>query len=262
MKSNRIIWGLVSLVVLTTFAISLGTMRGHSQQDNSKKQDNKRQEDLKKYPIADYDAPESENAIEQNKRKLKNKRYDKRTGLVSDELPVAEDEEVLFTTHFDSTAGLPVNESELVVIGEVLDAKAYVSTNKKVVYSEFAIRVNEVLKNNSSNIAQNSLISVDREGGAVRYKNGKKRLSIIGGYAMPRIGGRYVLFLKNLEKSPNYEIITGYELKLDGIANRHGDEQFRIYREMSETAFIKEVRKAIAQSLHTVPDKEKQYNEK
>lgn len=40
MKRNRIIWGIVSLVVLTTIAISFGTMRSHSQQDTSKTQGN------------------------------------------------------------------------------------------------------------------------------------------------------------------------------------------------------------------------------
>lgn len=41
MKSNRIIWGIVSLVVLTTIAISFGTMSSHSQQDTSKAQGNR-----------------------------------------------------------------------------------------------------------------------------------------------------------------------------------------------------------------------------
>jgi hypothetical protein len=72
---------------------------------------------------------------------------------------------------------------------------------------------------------------------------------------MPRIGRRYVLFLKNPEKSPNYEIITGYELKADGIANLNGDEQFRVYREMGEEAFMKAVREAISQSSQIIPKK-------
>jgi hypothetical protein len=237
-------------------------MSGHSQQDDSKKQNDKRQEDIKKYPVADYDVPESENAIEQNKRKLKNKRYDNRPGIVGDELPVVEVEEMMLTIHLDFTSGLPASESELVVIGEVLDAKAFLSNNKKVVYSEFTVRISEVLKNNSSNLTQNSLINVDREGGFVQYKNGKKRLSKIAPYGMPHIGRRYVLFLKNPEKSPNYEIVTGYELKLDGIANLDGSEQFSVYRGMNELSFIKEVRKAIAHSLQAVPEKEKQDNKK
>jgi hypothetical protein len=73
---------------------------------------------------------------------------------------------------------------------------------------------------------------------------------------MARIGRRYVLFLKNPEKSPNYEIITAYELKADGgIDNLNGDEQFRVYRGMDETAFMKSVREAIAQSTRIVPEK-------
>lgn len=248
-------WGLVLLIVFAAGATSLGTMSSHSQQDSSKKQNNKRQEDLSKYPIADYDAPESENETRRRERKLKNKRYDNRSGLVSKELPVDEGEENNLFTHSESKAGLPA--SEIVVVGEVLDAQAYVSNNKQSVYSEFTFRVDDILKNNSTNITQGSLINVDREGGFVLYKNGKRRLHRIAGFGMPRVGRRHVLFLKNPEKSLNYEIITGYELSADGIVNLDGFPQFSAYRGMNETAFMKAVREAISQSSQAMPEKEK-----
>lgn len=208
------------------------------------------------FPTALYDAPEEADSEKKVKRKLKNKRYDNRGGLVSNELPIDDGGESVLFTHFDSIAGLPASESDIVVAGEVLDAQAYVSNNKKGVYSEFTIRIDEILKNNSTNITQGSSITVDREGGFVRYKNGKTRLHWIGGTGMPRVGRRYVLFLKNPENTPNYEIITGYELKSDGIANLDGSEQFRAYRGMDEAVFMKAVREAITQSPQTVPDKE------
>lgn len=44
---------------------------------------------------------------------------------------------------------MPAAKSDLVVIGEVTDAQAYVSEGKDWVYSEFTIRVDDVLKNTS-----------------------------------------------------------------------------------------------------------------
>ncbi|HEX8197570.1 MAG TPA: hypothetical protein VF571_15350 [Pyrinomonadaceae bacterium] len=257
MKIYQTISALVAMVVFATIAISFGTRSSNSHQDSSKKQNNKRQEDRSKYPIADYEAPESEHEIRRKERKLKNKRYDNRSSSVSKEPPVDDGEENSLFTHSESAVGLPASESEIVVVGKVLDAQAYISNNKQGVYSEFTFRVDEILKTNSTNITQNSLINVDREGGFVLYKNGKKRLHRIAGFGMPSVGRRYVLFLKNPEKSLNYEIITGYELSADGIANLDGFPQFSAYRGMNETAFMKAVREAISQSSQAMPEKEK-----
>lgn len=265
MQHNKKMWVLFFVVVIATLATSIisfqtqgqdkPNLTNQNQKDSSERERQKKEFDSQ-FPTAQYDAPEEIDPEKKAKRKLKNKRYDNRPGLVSDELPVVEDEEVLFITHFDSIAGLPASESEIVIIGEVLDAQAFVSNNKKGVYSEFTVRVDEILKNNSINVAKGSLISIDREGGFVEYKNGKRRLSKIGGYVMPRVGRQYVLFLKNPDESPNYEIITGYELKVDGVVNLNGSEQFRTYAGMDEAAFIKAVREVIAQSSQTAPEKE------
>lgn len=257
MQHNKKLWILVFLVVVATIVTSMKSLHTQGQdkqnltnQDkkDSSEQERQRKEFYSQFPTADYDAPDETESEKKAKRKLKNKRYDNLSSLVNNELPADEGEERMLVRHFDSIAGLPANESEIIVIGEVLDAKAFVSNNKKGVYSEFTVRADEILKNSSTSLTQGNLISVDREGGFVQYKNGKKRLYRIGGTEMPRVGRRYVLFLKNPEKSENYDVITGYELITDGIANLDGSEQFRAYRGMDESAFIKAVREAIVQS--------------
>lgn len=266
MKNNRRNWIVVVVVVVATIANVLGSLRSSNSQESleqtnqAQKTPPRKQQDRvefeSQFPIADYDPLEEFDSEKKTKRKFKSERYDKRPALVTDELPIDEGEESMLIAHFDSIAGLPAKESEIVIVGEVLDAQAYVSNNKKMVYSEFTIRIDEILKNNSKNITQGSSISVDREGGFVRYKNGKKRLYRIGGQLLPQVGRQYVLFLKNPEKSPNYEIITGYELKADGVVNLDGSPQFIAYRGMDETAFMKAVREAIAQSSQAIPKKE------
>jgi len=220
MKSNRIIWGLVTLIVLTTIAVSLGTMSSHSQQDTSKKQDNKQDnngsEDLSKYAIADYDAPEPDNAIEREKRILKNKRYDNQIFVVKN--PHPETDGVDLIDEIPRPPVIPTAESNLVIIGEIINVNAFLSNDKKGIYSEFAVRIGEILKEEGSNkVASGDSITVDRAGGFVRYPNGQKVLYSISQQDLPRVGSRYVLFLKTDKQSPNYEIVTGYELKEDKV---------------------------------------------
>jgi hypothetical protein len=259
MKSNRIIWFIVVVMVVATIVTRMGTLRSSSQQsspqitrtESTPPQQTQADADfMSQFPVADYDPPEEYDTEKKAKRELKNKRYDKRLlRLVTDELPFYDlEQDVIVIDDLGSIPAIPAGASEIVIVGEVLDAQAYVSNNKKGVYSEFTVRVSEVLKNNSSNITQGSSICIDREGGFVRYKNGKMRLYRIMGQGMPRVGRRYVLFLKNPEKSPNYEIIRAYELKADGIANLETSYQFKDYKDMKEPAFLEEVRKAVAQS--------------
>jgi hypothetical protein len=247
-------------MVVITIATGMGTGRSSSQQSSTQinrtestppQQKQTEADFMSQFPVADYDPAEEYDTEKKAKRELKNKRYDNRLRLVTDELPFDEvEQDVIVIDDFGSPAlpAIPAGESEIVIVGEVLDAQAYVSNNKKGVYSEFTVRVGEVLKNNSSNITQGSSICIDREGGFVRYKNGKKRLYRIMGQGMPRVGRRYVLFLKNPEKSPNYDIIRAYELKADGIASLESSNQFRTYKDMKEAAFLEEVRKAVVQS--------------
>ena len=151
----------------------------------------------------------------------------------------------LITEDLEFTPGLPINESDLVVIGEITDANAFLSNNKRNVYSEFSFRISEVLKKDDKGVSKGDSISVDREGGYVQYDNGKKRLYLIGGLGMPRVGRRYVLFLKNPEKTPNYGIVSGYELSADGTKNLNGSEVARVYAGMAEASFMKTLRGTI-----------------
>jgi len=73
---------------------------------------------------------------------------------------------------------------------------------------------------------------------------------------MPLVGRRYVLFLKNKEKTPNYEIVSGYELKADGVKNLNGSEKSRAYAGMDEMTFMKLLYKAIAEGVESRNKKE------
>lgn len=243
MKNNRIIWGLVSVVIITTVTISSVTLYSQSQQKSTP--DDERAKYKSQFPITDYDAPEPKNIGEPEKRKEKSKRYDNK--LFVRKYPHPKTSETSSTDEISIPPAVPVAESEIIIIGEVLNAQAHLSNDKSGIYSEFVIRVEEVIKNNNSHkIDLNSLITADRPGGIVRYENGQQVIYSIMEIRLPLIEGRYVFFLSNAERNLNYNILTGYELKDDTVYPLDKNSRFERFKGMSEINFIKIVREVLA----------------
>lgn len=212
----------------------------------------KRKEFKKQFPIARYDEPEEQDLEKRAKRQLVGKRYENAGGLVDSIHPIAEDEDrVLVTDVVLSVPAIPVKESELIVIGKVLDASAHLSKNKKNVYSEFTVQISEILKDTTGTIKKEGSITVDREGGFVEYINGLRRLHRIGGLLMPQVGGTHILFLRNPDKGPNYEIINGYELKDGGVINLTGSFESISYFGTHQTVLLSKVRKALSEAVQS-----------
>lgn len=245
-------WGFVALVVLVTIAISLGTMTSHSQKDTSKEQDNSSVKDLTKYPIVDYAASLPLNAIEREERILKNKRYDNQDWVKKNPHPNTSG--VGRIDEIPPPPIIPTSESDLIIIGEVINANAYLSNDLKGIYSEYDVCVKSVLKEDSSNkIESGDSIVMDRRGGCVRYPNGQKVYYLASGEDLPSVGSRYVLFLTADKQSPNYKILTGYEIKDSKIIPLDNSPPFRNLPETRELNFIKTIRDKIpsaSQSLN------------
>lgn len=110
--------------------------------------------------------------------------------------------------------GLPVEHSPVIVIGDVLQSEAHLSEDKTGVYSEFTIRLVEVIKASSS-LAASEMI-VERLGGYVHYPDGRKLLYRVGLGGMPRVGARYLFFLKPTAEL-DYSILTAYEFGDKGV---------------------------------------------
>jgi hypothetical protein len=101
-----------------------------------------------------------------------------------------------------------------IVIGAVSNAQAHRSKNKLNVFSNFEVRVDEVLK--GSNLTAGSVINVQRTRGLVKYPNGPKVLFRLIGNGVPAVGARYAFFLKAIDD--DYSTLTAYELGTEGEA--------------------------------------------
>jgi hypothetical protein len=143
MKAKMKFFGVLGFAILAlTFSVLAQDKPNLINQDKKDSSDLERQkkEFYSQFSTAQYDVSEKADFEKKAKRKLKNKRYDNRGGLITNELPTDEDEENMLITHAEPQVGPPAGESEIIVTGEVLDAQAFVSNNKKGVYSEFTIR--------------------------------------------------------------------------------------------------------------------------
>lgn len=149
---------------------------------------------------------------------------------------------------------LPAKGSDAVLVGEVADAQAHLSNDRTGVYSEFDVRVGEVLKNDpAAPVQSGGLITAERFGGRVKFPSNRVLPVVIHGQGMPRVGRKYLLFLKRVGAEGEYLLLTGYELRggrvspIDGVKSTGGGSpwQFDRYEGWEEAAFLRAVREAL-----------------
>lgn len=214
MKANRLIWALVALVVLTTISVTLGSLDGRSQSTISDFSQptppNVVGDELGRYAVAEYALSEAISAREGEERRIKGQRYDN-WGFVKSK-PSTDLFGASVTTEDPAPEAIPAKESSLIIVGDVANATAYLSADKGNVYTEFAVEIKEMLKNDTRKKTQLRSVTVDRAGGVVLYPNGHKMLYTVDGQDLPTVGRRYLFFLTRNDRSPNYQILTAYEL--------------------------------------------------
>lgn len=213
--------------------------QGSGQTERQAKGKEREEDATRNFPTADFNEADPVDPEKRNAYKQKQKRHNG-LGLVErNPGPDSGGGAFIPEGDFDFPA-LPVAKSDIIVIGEVLEATAHLSEDKTNVYSEFTIRVGSALKTNTQ---LNSEIIIERLGGYVRYPNGQKLIYHVGTGAMPRVGGRYVFFLD--ASSPDLSIITAYEFKDGKVCPLDYSRQFQQYRGFDETAFLTELNKAL-----------------
>jgi len=267
-KMRLFIGGLAAVTVVSLFIGLSGkgqtNERQHDGQTIEKQRAIQKRVHVEDYPLADYDSPESSDSQERDKRKARNHRYDLSSDIKGADInrfTIKEDGPdisiPLSVSHPKTEPGIPAAESQAIALGEVISAHAYLSNDKTSVYSEFTVRVVDVLKNSSAEpLFSGAQITAERSGGRVRFPSGKTLLrGAPYGKNMPRLGERYVFFLKQNEEGQGYSIITAYQLHSGHIfpldRSPEADtksSQFAEYEEyagMDEAIFIDHVRAAI-----------------
>jgi hypothetical protein len=144
----------------------------------------------------------------------------------------------------------------VIVLGTVREAKAYLSLDRTNVYSEVSLSIEEILKAGPQYGLQISgAVSANRRGGAVRFPSGKIVRCADSERAIPALGRRYLLFLKDTADA-GLSIVTGYELiekrviPLDGLPGVDTSlfTNYQKQRNVSEEALLEAARKAVSEN--------------
>lgn len=248
---------LLCIGVFLVISLVASVFRGNSQRTTDT---NRRpQVDFSQFPIVDFDSPAPSDASLRTRRANKSKKYNNRSQAKISELL-----DVRFNVNEElgKLPALPVDQSSMIVVGEILSASAFLSEDKTSVYSEFEVRVETIFKNNSTQeLKPNDLVSIERIGGRVRFPSGKIFITAVDHQDMPRAGSRYVLFLTNkflgtYESDEDFNLLMGYELKagkvfpLDKVTSKH---PISLYSKADESILLADLSSAVGK-LRTLPN--------
>lgn len=162
-------------------------------------------------------------------------------------------------THWPAEPAFPVT-SDVIVMGMVREARAYLSEDRTYVYSEVSVSIEQIFKADPQyGLKAGGTVTGDRVGGAVRFPSGKILRRGWWGRRIPSTGHRYLLFLKDMGDS-GFSIVTGYELTgkgvlpLDGLLGDSSSvfSNYERLRNTSEASLLDAVRKAISENVSAV----------
>jgi len=246
MRKHNITYLLCLTVIVAVSGTTITAFRAHNQADKKPPHKSEKMiEQENRFPVTEFSATEPSDPKEQKRKEAKARRYAK-TELSIDPFS----DLVTAPGQWGGLSAIPVNQSAVIITGTISNAKTELTPERKKVYSDFTIIIDEVLKNDdSTSLVPGSTISADRAGGRVRFESGKIALYQVTGQGMPQVSGRYLLFLTSTDQESDYGILTGYELR-DGRINlldNPGDGHPITTSEGSdESSFLEQVRSAIA----------------
>ena len=115
-------------------------------------------------------------------------------------------------SHFKKDA-MPFASSDVVFIGRVIAGQSFLSNDRRNIYSEFKLKLDEAIKNSAHfYVRAGDLITIQGKGGAIRLPSGKVLTRGVMAESMPQTGNRYLVFLKYDQSTEDYSVIMGYEL--------------------------------------------------
>ena len=196
------------------------------------------QEPEAELPIVDYDAPEPADKEKREKRRAKGQKYGKADPPINPS--IGEMSSTSSSHWFYGLTPLPTAQSEVVVVGEVIDANAYLTPDKSAVYSEYTVRVDEVLKTNDTTIVPNCTVDVQRLSGRVRLPSGHVQEYTVLQQGVPRVGRKYAFFLRRYQQ--DLVILTGYELHRNKVKPLDSVQMFQVYKNMDGQKFMDTLR--------------------
>jgi hypothetical protein len=111
---------------------------------------------------------------------------------------------------------IPLKESEFVLLGTAVKVQPYLSGDRTHIYTETTIQIEEVLKSPETfSLAPDQTLTTDQIGGEMRMASGGvvHDGSVVDFLGKAYVGGRYVLFLRQIHEGKDLAILRAYELR-------------------------------------------------
>jgi hypothetical protein len=151
---------------------------------------------------------------------------------------------------------MPFDANDAVVVGTVTAGQSYLSNDKRDIYSEFKVKLQEIIQNSDTVYLRTSdSIDIQRKGGGIRLPSGKVLTRSVLADSMPQIASRYLLFLKYDQSTGDYAVLNGYQLagnevyRLDDLSwtdSRYSELVHPLRSEgVSEDQFLARVKSAL-----------------
>lgn len=236
-KRLLVIFGLVFIaVMILTTSRAVPSLRNQEDEKTKTKINN-----TDETPIVDFQETPSADPVERAKRHLRAAKHDKSPLNVD---PADTSDTTVLVDYVDpNLPALPLSKSSNVLVGSITAAKSYLSNDRSGVYTEFSLRVEDVIKSDmQSKLVAGCIIDIIRIGGRVKFPNGHIHLYKISELEMPRVGGRYVLFLTDGDTEQGFEILTAYELRAGKVIPLDKLRQPQIYQNVDQAVFLNELR--------------------
>lgn len=258
MKGSRL--GLLAFLILAAVVVTaVASLRSQEGKNPTPGRQMEESAHLRKLPVVDYESPEPADLEQRAKRRAKSKTYNSKAVWRRDRTLNVDLAAIRNEWDLGLESNLPASQSSAVVVGRVVEAAAHLSEDRSTVYSEFMVRVEEVLKNDGAEPVTSGVeVITERLGGRVRVPSGRVGSFYVSGQGVPEAGKRYLFFLGyNWREAANMEvgdtsersrhILTGYELRGGKVfpLDVSGAKNFTEHGGKDEAAFLDEVRRLV-----------------
>ena len=247
-KSPRLLT-LVIIAAMAVFVLLANRQEQAASQSRQRLEQERLKADIEKVrrnkaalPQADYDAPEPQDLAVRQLRKARGRRYPGGSTSFED-MPRDITEIAGVSREPFEPRGLPMEQSDLAVVGTIADAKGYVTENKSAAYSEYSINITEVIKGMASLIG--SQVTAERPGAKVILPSGRTILVWDAYRGTPEVNHRYVLFLKYSPEGKDYVITMAYDLRNGRVMSIDRLSQCAFFDGNEEAAFLDLVRSSV-----------------
>ena len=246
MRTHKLRAGLLFWLFLIISGVSLVSIASRSSRGYQIKEEKDKGTENYQGPIVDDETSPKISSLTDPKRQAVEKARFNRYNHRAPE-PLGDFASVVFeiSTHWNiDLPPLPISESDLIVLGKVVAAQAHLSSDRAGVYSEFTINVEKTFKNTDLPIGDS--LTLEREGGVVRFSAGRLLPYRINGQRLPRSLREYTFFLKRNQQGEDYHIVTAYEILRGRIIPLDESEQFQVFQGIEAEQFFKTLQDAVS----------------